>query len=96
MTISEKFERKFKAFDYWEYSIGSNDVRRLDRFMLKHAVGPFELAFLSEREAEWSNTTLDEIKSQFDQFKIQSKLWFSKEGQEKILVFIVHRTVKSL
>lgn len=95
MTSAKEFVEKFKAFDYWEYPIGTNDLRRLDRFMLKNEVGPFELAFLSEREAEWSNTTLDEVKTQLDQFKIPSKLWFSKEGQEKILVFIVHWTAKS-
>lgn len=88
MSKAEKLAKKLDAATYWESSIGENDVEVLDNFMLENRVSPDELAFLSQMEAGWSDTTLAQIKADFDRFAIPCILWFSKDEEEERLVFI--------
>jgi hypothetical protein len=89
MTKAEKLAKKLDAATYYESSIGEHDVEILDNFMLENKVSPDELAFLSQMEAGWNDTTLQAIKADFDRFKVPCLLWFSKDEEEERLVFIV-------
>lgn len=79
---------KLEAASYWESSIDESDVEILNNFMLENKVSPDELAFLSQMEAGWNDTTLQAIKADFDRFKVPCLLWFSADEEEERFVFI--------
>ena len=80
-----KFKKKYDAAEYYDVSLGGDDVEIVDKFMNGNKLFPEAVVFISPMEAEWANTTVDAIKKELDAAGVKNIMWNSEiEGEDRL------------